>query len=263
MTPRGRVRAAHPLRRAAFTWTTATLTAGMTRTPQSSPEQDKSGSPTKRGFAKSLAMITWTSPPLRGQDSLVRFEFLMSRSVDLCGRSLPLAGLRRVALNGWNGGCSGHLFGFGVGAVPGPGTLRCGRPVPAEGGEAAGKPSVQVFPVPRRGWGAVGLLAGPEPIREAFLLEEEPEHAGRGQRGGLLVRARLAQAAQQSGHAVRAVEGGVPGGIGFTMRSFHLDNRNIDRRNDATPQNSPELIAAEPSHSMSCGYCLTGPRVIW
>ena len=27
-----------------------------------------SGSPTKRGFAKSLAMITWTSPPLRGKD---------------------------------------------------------------------------------------------------------------------------------------------------------------------------------------------------
>jgi hypothetical protein len=38
----------------------------------------------------------------------------LSRSVDLCDGHLPLAGLRRVALNGWSGGCSGHLFGFGV-----------------------------------------------------------------------------------------------------------------------------------------------------
>ena len=39
----------------------------------------------------------------------------VSRSVDLFDRSLPLAGLRRVALNGWSAGCSGHLFGFGGG----------------------------------------------------------------------------------------------------------------------------------------------------
>jgi hypothetical protein len=33
-----------------------------------------------------------------------------------------------------------------------------------------------------------------------------------GQRGGLLVRARLLQAVQQAGHAGRVVEGGVRGG---------------------------------------------------
>jgi len=74
-----------PQRHAAFTWTTATSTAGMTRTPQSSSEQ-------------------------------------LSRSVDFCDRCLPLAGLRRVVLNGGSGDCSGHLFGFGAPA-------RCGDPV--------------------------------------------------------------------------------------------------------------------------------------
>jgi hypothetical protein len=34
-----------------------------------------------------------------------------------------------------------------------------------------------------------------------------------GQRGGLLLRARLPQAGQQLGHSVRVVEGGVGGGI--------------------------------------------------
>ena len=41
----------------------------------------------------------------------------VSRSVDLYDGYLPLAGLRRVDLDGWSGGCPGHLFGFGVGAV--------------------------------------------------------------------------------------------------------------------------------------------------
>jgi hypothetical protein len=35
--------------------------------------------------------------------------------------------------------------------------------------------------VPWRGRGAVGLLPEPELIRAAFLLEEQPEHAGRRQ----------------------------------------------------------------------------------
>jgi hypothetical protein len=39
---------------------------------------------------------------------------LMSRSVDLCDQSLQLARLRGVDLNGWSGGCPGHLFGFGT-----------------------------------------------------------------------------------------------------------------------------------------------------
>jgi hypothetical protein len=60
--------------------------------------------------------------------------------------------------------------------------------------------------------GAVGLPSGTELIRGAFLLGEEPEHAGRRQssclRGGLLVRACLPQPVQQAGHAVRVVEGG-------------------------------------------------------
>jgi len=50
----------------------------------------------------------------------------------------------------------------------------------------------------------------------ALLLEEEPEHAGCrqpiGQRGGLVLRARLPQPVQQQGHAVRVVEGGMGGG---------------------------------------------------
>jgi len=44
----------------------------------------------------------------------------MSRSVNLCDERLPLAGLRRVALNGWSGSCSGHLFGFGASGYIGP-----------------------------------------------------------------------------------------------------------------------------------------------
>ena len=43
---------------------------------------------------------------------------------------------------------------------------------PANGDE----PSVEVFPAPWRGRGAVGLLSETELIREAVLLEE-PEHA--------------------------------------------------------------------------------------
>jgi hypothetical protein len=54
-------------------------------------------------------MITWTPIPQRGKDKS------MSRSVDLCDGYLPLAGLRRIALNAWSGGCSGYLFGFGGG----------------------------------------------------------------------------------------------------------------------------------------------------
>ena len=49
--------------------------------------------------------------PLDGQPA----RRMVSRSVDLFDRSLPLAGLRRVALNGSSAGCSGHLFGFGGG----------------------------------------------------------------------------------------------------------------------------------------------------
>jgi len=60
--------------------------------------------------------------------------------------------------------------------------------------------------------GAVGLPSETELIRGAFLLEEEPGHAGRRQsscqRGGLLVRACLPQPVQQAGHAARVVEGG-------------------------------------------------------
>ena len=52
-----------------------------------------------------------------------------------------------------------------------------------------------------------------------ILFEEQPEHAGcrqpGGQRGGLLIRARLPQPAQQGGHAARIIKGnagvGVPG----------------------------------------------------
>jgi hypothetical protein len=38
----------------------------------------------------------------------------VSRSVDLYDRHLPLAGLRRVVLNGSERSCLGHLFGFGA-----------------------------------------------------------------------------------------------------------------------------------------------------
>jgi hypothetical protein len=76
--------------------------------------------------------------------------------------------------------------------------------------------SVQIFPSPWFSWAAVSLPAEPEPILAAFLLEEELEHArprqALGQRGGLLLRARLPQADQQPGHA-QAVEGGVGGGL--------------------------------------------------
>jgi len=48
------------------------------------------------------------------------------------------------------------------------------------------------------------------------LLAEEPEYAcpwqSLGQRGDLLLRAGVPQAAQQAGHGARAVEGGVGGG---------------------------------------------------
>jgi hypothetical protein len=53
------------------------------------------------------------------RDSLVRRELqvlalVVSCSVDLYDRCLLLAGLRTDDLNGWSGGCSGHLFGFGA-----------------------------------------------------------------------------------------------------------------------------------------------------
>jgi hypothetical protein len=54
-------------------------------------------------------------------------------------------------------------------------------------------------------------------IREIIRLKEELKHADCrqpvGQRGGLLVCARLPQAAQQVGHGERVVEGGVDGRI--------------------------------------------------
>src|SRR5689334_2005566 len=61
--------------------------------------------------------------------------------------------------------------------------------------------SVQVFPAPWRGRAAVDLPPETELILVALLLEEEPEHAGCrqpvGQRGGLVMRARRPQPAQQ------------------------------------------------------------------
>ncbi len=75
-----------------------------------------------------------------------------------------------------------------------------------------------------------GTPAEPELIRAAFLLEEQPEHAGRrqpgGQRGGLLTCACLPQPAQQVGHAVRVVAGGDPGGQRPDVRAASC----VDRR---------------------------------
>ena len=72
------------------------------------------------------------------------------------------------------------------------------------------------FPSPWLSWAAVSLPAEPEPILAAFLLAEELEHACHrqplGQRGGLLLRARLPQAGLQPGHPARVVQGGVGGG---------------------------------------------------
>jgi hypothetical protein len=45
------------------------------------------------------------------------------------------------------------------------------------------------------------------------------------QRGGLVVRARLPQAVEQAGHAVRVVEGGVGGGIPGQQRGGLLRPR--------------------------------------
>ena len=76
--------------------------------------------------------------------------------------------------------------------------------------------SVQIFPPPRPGWAAISLPAEPEPILTILLLAEKPEQASPrqppGQRGGLLLRARLPQPGQQPGHAVQVVEGDVGGG---------------------------------------------------
>ncbi len=66
-----------------------------------------------------------------------------------------------------------------------------------------------------RGRGAVGLPSETELIRGAFLLEEEPGHAGRRQSscqcGGLLVRACLPQPVQQAA-AMSVTGSGAPGG---------------------------------------------------
>ena len=82
--------------------------------------------------------------------------------------------------------------------------------------------SVQVFPGPSPSWAAVSLPAEPELILAALLLAEELEHAcprqSVGKRGGLLLRARRPQAAQQAGHGVRVVEGDVGGGITAQQR---------------------------------------------
>ena len=63
--------------------------------------------------------------------------------------------------------------------------------------------------------GAVGLASETELIRDAILLEEEPEHASRRQAAcqcsSLLVCARP-RAVQQLGHAARVVERDVGGG---------------------------------------------------
>ncbi len=56
-----------------------------------------------------------------------------------------------------------------------------------------------------------------EPIMPTVMVKYGLSSTGRrqpiGQRGGLVVRARLPQAVQQAGHAVRVVEGGVGGRI--------------------------------------------------
>src|SRR6516165_9940728 len=76
--------------------------------------------------------------------------------------------------------------------------------------------SLEVIPSPRPGWAAISLPAEPEPIRIALLLEEKLEHAfpwqPLGQRGGLLLRARIPQAVQQPDHGARVIEGGVLSG---------------------------------------------------
>ena len=72
-------------------------------------------------------------------------------------------------------------------------------------------------PSPWLSWAAASLPAEPEPILAAIFLAEELEHAcprqALGQRGGLLLRARLLQAAQQPGQAARVVEQDVGGRI--------------------------------------------------
>jgi hypothetical protein len=69
--------------------------------------------------------------------------------------------------------------------------------------------SIQIAPVPWLGWAAISLPAEPELILRIPLLAEELKHSRprqpAGQRGDLLGRARLPQAAQQAGHIVRAV----------------------------------------------------------
>ena len=162
----------------------------------------------------------------------------LSCSVELYDRCLLLVGLRRVDLNGWSGGCSSHLFVFGADGRVGLKYARarswntravwsdwpiltwapcsalrlCRLSAAAEQAISPGLPS----PMARPGCRRPPVRNGTDP--RAFLLEEELEHAGRRQpvcqRGGLLVRARLPQAAQQPGHAVRVVEGGVGGGRG-------------------------------------------------
>lgn len=61
--------------------------------------------------------------------------------------------------------------------------------------------SIQIFPAPWLGWGAISLPAKPEPILVILLLAEEFEHAGRRQAihelGDLVLRARFLQARQQ------------------------------------------------------------------
>jgi hypothetical protein len=68
------------------------------------------------------------------------------------------------------------------------GIQKSGEPAPAGAWPismgAAGPPANALrerHSVPWRGRGAVGLLPEPELIRAAFLLEEQPEHAGRRQ----------------------------------------------------------------------------------
>jgi len=95
-----------------------------------------------------------------------------------------------------------------------------------------------------------------ELIREAFLLEEELEHAGRGQpagqRGGLLVRARLPQAVQQVGHAAQVVVGG--GIAGRDARLGNCDRNPI--RSSATTRSDSASIAAE----LSASHFIPGTR---
>ena len=77
------------------------------------------------------------------------------------------------------------------------------------------------LPTPWLGWTAVSLPAESKPILAALLVTEELEQASPrqpvGQRGGLLLRARLPQSVQQCGRVDRVVEGDV-GGVALGQR---------------------------------------------